>query len=810
MGAFLQDVKYGIRMLTKNPGFTAIAVLTLALGIGANSAIFSIVHAVLLRPLPYPHADRLVVVREKGAEGLPTNTSYATFADWRARSRSFNELALASYWMGTLTGAGQPEQIPALRVSANFFQTLGVPPALGRDFVEEEDRPSTSHVVILTDGLWRRRFNADPGIVGKSITLNGESYAVVGVLPRDFQPLIAKGLRNIDAELYRVLGYDPSLPWACRTCRHLAAIGRLHAGVSLSQARAEMDTISQNLWTEHPTDYSAAGVIMTPLVEEIVGPVRTALLVLMGAVGFVLLIACANLANMLLARASQRRREIAIREALGAAQSRIVRQLLTESFLLALGGAVLGFFVAIWTPSLLSALAPESVPRLSEVRPDVSVFLFTLGVALATSFISGIAPALRISREDLQRNLTETGRSTAGAASGRLREFLVVGEVALTLTLLVGTGLLLRSLERLLGVYPGFDPQNVLTMQVSVTGAHYADDADVRQFYDNLLVRVRALPGVESAGITSEVPLTGNRDMDGFHAEGKIQDNPEKDPSAERYAVSPDYLKVMRIPLLRGRSFSAADTFGAPQVVIINETAAKMFWAGDDPIGKRVKLGGMDHPWWTIIGVVGDIHHDKLDVPANLQVYVPHAQWPYTDSTMNLTIRAAKASANLAPSVREAVWAVDQDQPVSHIAWLADLVGTSGETRRFTVILLGVFAGLAMALCVLGIYGVVSYTVSLRTREMGIRMALGASPSDVGWLVVHQGVVWAGLGVAIGVFLSLGLTRLIATLLFGVTPSDPLTLAASTLLMLAVAIFACYAPARKAMRADPLVALRYE
>ena len=363
MGTFLQDIRYGIRMLAKNPGFTAIAVLTLALGIGANSSIFSIVNAVLLRPLPYPHADRLVVVWEKGDDGLPSNTSYATFVDWRARSRSFEELALASYSMGTLTGWGEPEQLPALRVSANFFRTLGVRPALGRDFLAEEDTPATNNAVILTDGLWRRRFSADPNMVGKSITLNGTSYAVVGVLPRDFQPIISRGLRNIDAELYRVLGYDASLPWACRTCHHLSAVGRLRAGVSLSQASAEMDTISQNLWTEHPTEYSAAGVIITPLVEQIVGPVRTTLMVMMGAVGLVLLIACANLANMLLARASRRSREIAIREALGAARSRIMRQLLTESVLLALGGAAWGFLVAIWTPSLLSALSHGSVPR---------------------------------------------------------------------------------------------------------------------------------------------------------------------------------------------------------------------------------------------------------------------------------------------------------------------------------------------------------------------------------------------------------------------------------------------------------------
>jgi putative ABC transport system permease protein len=810
VGIFLQDIRYGLRMLAKNPGFAAIAILTLALGIGANSAIFSIVHAVLLRPLPYPHSDRLVVVWEKGDDGLRTNTSYATFVDWRARSRSFDELSVASYSIGTLTGSGQPEQLPALRVSANFFRTLGVRPALGRDFLAEEDTPSTNNVVILTDGLWRRRFNADPGIIGKSITLNGTSYAVVGVLPRDFQPIVSQGLRNIGAELYRVLGYDGSLPWACRTCHHLVAIGRLHSDISISQASAEMDTISQNLWTEHPTDYSASGVIIIPLVEQIVGPVRTALLVLMGAVGLVLLIACANLANMLLALASQRRREIAIREALGAARSRIVRQLLTESFLLALGGAGLGFLIAMWMPGLLSAVAPGTVPRLAEVRPDVPVFVFTLTVALATAFVAEMAPALRLSHEDLQKNLTETGRSTSGAAGGRLREVLVIAEVALTLTLLVGTGLLLRSLERLLGVNPGFDSQNVLTMQISVSGAHYKDDANVRRFYDDLIGRVSALPGVQSVGMTSEVPLTGNRDMYGFHAEGKIQHNPEKDPSAERYAISPDYLKVMRIPLLRGHPFSAADINGTPQVVLINETAAKMFWPHDDPIGKRVKLGGMDHPWWTIIGVVGDIRHDKLDVPANMQVYVPHGQWPFVDSTMSLAIRTAKPSTTLASAVREAVWAIDKDQPVSHIAWLSDLVGTSGETRRFTLMLLGVFAAVAMSLCVLGIYGVVSYAVSLRTREMGIRMALGALPADVGWLVVHHGVLRALMGIVAGIFVSLAMTRLIATLLFGVTPADPLTLAASTLLMLGVATVACYIPARRAMRVDPMVALRYE
>ena len=807
---FLQDLRYGVRLLAKSPGFAAVAILTLALGIGANSAIFSFVHRVLLRPLPYPHADRLEVVWEKDDEGHPGNTSYATYMDWRARNHSFEELALASYWFGTLTGAGEPEQIQALRVSANFFRTLGVRPALGRDFLAEEDTSATSHVVILTDGLWRRRFSADPAIVGKSIALNGTSYAVVGVLPREFEPLVSKGLRGTDAEMYRVLGYDPSLPWACRTCRHLVAIGRLREGVTPSQANAEMDTISANLWKEHPTDYSTSGVIIVPLVEQIVGPVRTALLVLLAAVGLVLLIACANLANMLLARASARQCEMAIREALGAARSRILRQLLTESLLLALGGAGLGFLLTIWTPRLLLAFAPESVPRLAEVRPDVSVFLFTLALTLATAFLSGIAPALRFSREDLQRNLTEGARTASPGAGGRLRGFLVVAEMGLALTLLVGTGLLLRSLDRLLGVAPGFDPQNVLTMQVSVSGARYQDNDAVRRFYDQVLDRVRTLPGVELAGMTSEIPLSGNRDMYGFHAEGKIHENPEQDPSAERYAISPDYLRVMRIPVLRGRAISAADAAGAPQVILINEMAALRLWPHDDPIGKRVKLGGMDKPWWTIVGVLGDIHHDRLDAPPNLQVYVPFPQWPDTDTDMSLTIRSTKPSPTLASSVRQAVWSVDSGQPISHVAWLAEVEGTSLATRRFTVLLLGVFAGVALLLCILGIYGVVSYTVSLRTREMAIRLALGALPADVARLVLRQGLRMAVAGVFAGLVLSVAMTRFLASLLFGVTPTDPITLTCVALLMFLVALAASYLPARRAMRADPMVTLRYE
>ena len=549
----VQDIRYGLRMLLKSPGFSAVAILTLALGIGANSAIFSIVNGVLLRPLPYRDPGRLTMVWEKNERGQPGNATFATYTDWKAMNHSFEELALYRSWSPTVTGAGEPEELSGLRVTNNYFRTLGIRPELGRDFRTEEDVPSASHVVILGHGLWQRRFNSDPGIIGKTIELNAASYVVVGVLSAEFQSLISRDPRAGPVEIWGALGYDASLPWACRTCHHLVAIGRLLPGVTFTQANAEMDTISAALWKAYPDAYSASGVILTPLREELLAPVSATLYVLLGAVTFVLLVACANLANLLLARATHREKEMAVRAALGAARGRIVRQLLAENCLLALLGAAAGLVPAYWTPRLLSWLGTGGLPRLAEVRLDWRVFLFTFGLALLTGVVSGMVPALRLSKANLQDALNESARGSAGVASGRLRGMLVVSEVALSLTLLVGAGLLLRSLAHLLSVSPGFEASHVLTMRISVIGPKYDDNGNLRRFFNDALERIRALPGVKVAGAASEIPLGGNMDQYGFHAEGKINANPELDPSAERYCVSPGYRSAMQIPLLLGR-----------------------------------------------------------------------------------------------------------------------------------------------------------------------------------------------------------------------------------------------------------------
>lgn len=807
---FLQDLGYGLRQLRRSPGFTAVAVLTLALGIGANTAIFSIVNGVLLRPLPYRDPGRLTLVWEKDELGHPDNATFATYTDWKAMSKSFEELALYRSWQPTVTGSGDPEQLSGLRVTNNYFRMLGIRPELGRDFRPEEETPSASHVVILSRGLWQRRFNSDPNIAGKTITLNAASFIVAGVLPADFQSLMSMDPRGGTVEIWGVLGYDASLPWACRTCHHLIAIGRLRPGVTLAKANAEMDTISAALWKAYPKDYSASGVILMPLRDYLLGPVSTTLYVLLGAVTFVLLVACANLANLLLARATRRNMEMAVRTALGATRGRVIRQLLAENCLLALLGAAVGLTPAYWTPNLLAALGTGDLPRLAEVRLDWRVLLFTLGLVLLTGVLSGMAPAFRLSNTGLHDTLKEGARGSSGAAGRRLRALLVVSEIALSLTLLVGAGLLLRSLARLLTVSPGFDASHVLTMRVSLLGEKYADNKNLRQFFVQASERVRALPGVEAAGVVSQIPLGGNMDQYGFHVEGRINANPELDPSAERYCVTPGYRRTMSIPLLRGRDLAETDSADAPQVLLINEAAARQMWPGEDPLGKHVKLGGIDKPWWTVVGVVGDVHQRGLDFAPDMQFYVPHAQWPFPDSDMTFAIRTDGPPGALAQAARQAIRSLDSNQPISRIMPLEDYVGLSVQGRRFSLVLLAAFAVIALLLSTVGVYGVTAYTVALRTREIGIRMALGAQGRDVLALLLREELLLVLGGIALGIAASAALTRFLASMLFEVKPTDPATFVLVATLLAAVAGLACWFPTRRATTVDPLVALRYE
>ena len=807
--SLLQDLRFAFRILLKNPGFTAVAVMIMALGIGANTAMFSVVNAVLLRPLPYREPGRLTIVWGKDDRGNPGNVGYATYVDWRTQSKSFEELALYRSWSPVLQ-TNEPEQLSGLRVTNNFFRTLGVHPQFGRDFHQEEDIPSASHVVILSHNLWQRRFNSDPSAIGKAITLNATAYLVVGVLPADFQSLFSMDPHGGPVDIWGALGYDASLPWACRTCQHLVAIGRLRQGVPFTGANAEMDTISSALWKAYPKEYSASGVILTPLREHLVGPVSTTLYTLLGAVSFVLLIACANLANLLLARETRREREMAVRSALGGARVRIVRQLLVENCLLAALGAAAGLLLAYWTPQLLRVLGAGELPRLGEVRVDSHVLLFTIGVALLTGILSGLAPALRLSKSNLNDALKEGSRGTSTGSGQRVRGLLVVSEIALSLTLLVGAGLLLRSLSQVLGVSPGFDSNHVLTMRISVLGQRYSDNEVLRRFFANALASIRAFPGVQSAAVTSQVPLGGNVDRYGFHVEGKIHANPELDESAERFCVSPGYLDAMRIRLLRGRDISERDTATTQQAILINETAARSMWPGEDPIGKRVKLGGLDQPWWTVAGVVADIHHSGLDVAPTMQFYVPHAQWPFPDSDMTFTIRTSGPPSSLSSAAQQAIHLLDPTQPLSRVMPLDDYVGLSVQGRRFSSILLAGFAAIALLLSALGIYGVTAFSVAQRTREIGIRMALGAEEKEVFSLLLRQSVVLVAFGIALGVATSAALTRFLASMLFDVRPTDPATFVSVVVLLVGVAALACWIPARRAMRVDPLAALRYE
>ena len=802
-----QDIRYGFSMLRTRPGFTVVAVLALALGIGANTAIFSLINSVLLRPLPYPEPERLVMLEENDKNGKTSTTSYATSKDWRERSQSFESVSVVRDWSITLTGEGEPEMLQGMRVSANYFSTLAIKPALGREFLPQEDSPATRRVVILSDGLWRRRFGSDAGIVGKPIALGGQSFTVAGVMPKGFEDLLSERLFH-KADLWAPLGYDETLPWACRTCRHIFAVARLKRDLSFEQAGVEMNTISQNLVIEHPKDYAVAGVTIIPLLDKFVGAVRPALYILLGAVGLVLLIGCANVANLLLARATQRRKEIAIRSALGARRGRIIRQLLTESVMLSMFGAAGGLMLVWWGIGLLAAFSPPTILRLNDVNVDARVLGFTIALSLLTGIIFGLAPALQASKLDLNAALKEGGRGSGSGAGHRLRNLLAVSEIALALVLLVGAGLLVRSFLRVLDVTPGFEPSNLVTMNVSANGTRYAEDAQVRAFYDEVVSRVAALPGVQAAAVVSNLPLGGNKDMYGFHVEEKPLANPEEAPSVERYVVSPEYLRAMRIPLLAGREFDDRDGPKAPFVALISESTARSIWPNENPIGKRVRMGGTDGPPRTIVGITGNVSHYGLDTPPDLQAYVPEAQW--TSSDMQLVVRSPVEPRALLEAVRKEIWAVDKDLPIYRVATMAQLVSGSVAQRRFIVVLLSLMALLAATLAALGIYSVMSYSVTQRTQELGIRMALGAQSSDVLKLVVGQGLLLTLGGIAVGLTASLALTRVMSSLLFGIGATDTVTFALISVVVAGVALGACFVPARRATKVDPMVALRYE
>jgi putative ABC transport system permease protein len=797
----LQDLRYAIRRLAKSPGFALVAVGALALGIGANTAIFSVVNSVLLRPLPYPAPEQLVQLWESRPQQNMPRVEIAPheFLAWADQCQSFQRLAATDVAQYNLTGRGEPERVTGALVTAGYFPLLGAAPAHGRAFLEEEDRPGSDNVVVLGHELWRSRFSSDPSVVGQTVSLDGVACTVVGVLPRGFR--LPGG-----AALARPIAFGSED--RARPGNHfLNVFGRLKDGVTLAQAEAEMAAVAARVEQSLGGTNVGHQVAVVSLHEQVVGGARTSLLVLLGAVALVLLIACANVANLLLARAAARRREVAVRAALGASRWRIVRQLLAESLLLAGLGGALGLLLAVWGVDLLVGLDPTGVQRAGEVTLDWRVLAFTFGLSLVTGLLFGLAPALQASKADLVESLKEGGRSGQGLARSRLRGALVVAEVALTLVLLVGAGLLLKSFGRLLAVDSGLDPHNVLTMDVALPPAKYAEPQRITAFYEQLLQEAAALPGVRAAGAVSVLPLAGDDNSNFVQIEGRAPLPPGQAMRAGRRNVSVDYFRAIGIPVRRGRVFTPADTAEAQRVLVINEAMARSFFAGEDPVGQRVRTGDKS-PWVEVVGVVGDVRHRGLDVDTRPEMFFPQLQTP--SRQMTLVVRAAGDPEALAVPLRERVRAIDRDQPVGNVKTMEAWLSESVASRRFSAAVLGVFAAVAAGLAALGLYGVVSYSVAQRTHEIGLRVALGARPRDVLRLVIGQGMLLTLVGTAVGVAAALALTRVMSGLLFGVGATDAGVFVTVPLLLAAVALLACYVPARRATKVDPMIALRYE
>jgi putative ABC transport system permease protein len=798
------DLRHAARLLRRSPAFTALCVLTLALGIGASTAIFSVVNPVLLRPLPYPAPERLVMVWERDADGGRSNTGFATFADLARETRTLERTAAVGGWEPTLSGTGDAERLVGQRVSSTYFGVLGVGPSLGRDFVAAEDAPAAEQVVILADGLWRRRFGADPALVGRAVPLDGIPHTVVGIMPASFDNVL-----NPDAQVWRPLRYGGSEPWACRTCRHLRMIARVRPGVTRAAASAELDQLSAMLVQSYRRDYPAVGTHVVPLREEVTRDARPVLLVVVGATCLVLLIACANVANLQLARAMRREGEFAIRVALGAGRSRLAQQMLVEGVLLAALGGAAGALVARLALPALIAWLPPTLPRLTAVRLDGAALALAAGVTLLVGILVGLAPALHGGRA----SVFDTLRGGARVAGGRhaVRAGLVVAEVAVALMLMAGAGLLSRSLVRLLSVDVGFEPAGLLTLELQASGPRYESDAAVWALHERVREAARAVPGVVAVGTASQLPLAGSIDRYGVRAQDRPLPNPELAPSADRYVVSPDFMSATGIRIRRGRGIDAADARdSARAVVVVSRALAAKLWSGDDPLGKRVQLGGLDAPWREVVGVADDVRHDGLDAVVTHQVYVPERQWEWANSQLALVVRTQGDPGAVADGVRRAVRGVDAGMPVTRVATMEQLVARSTAQRRLALTLFAAFAGVAILLAAAGIYGVLAGSVAERTREIGVRTALGATPGRIARLVVGQGVRLAAVGLAIGAAGTLALGRFLSSLLYGVGPGDPWTLAAVVAGLAAVAVVACLVPARRAAAVDPAVALRAE
>jgi putative ABC transport system permease protein len=799
MQTLLQDLRYGARMLLKQPGVTLIAVLTLALGIGANTAIFSLVNAVLLRPLPFAEPERLVWTWGEFSGGNRASTSPPDFLDYRAQNRSFEELAAMLFNSFNLTGSGEPDRVIGSMVTANFFKALGVRLVQGRAFLPEEEQSGRERVAIIGQRLWLQRFGGDPQIIGKTIQLDGRSHAIVGVAPDATRVLQ-------EAEIWTPLNFDdPEMK--VRRFHFLRAVGRLKVGVTLQQAQADIDAVAAGLEKLYPESNKDWRLRLVPMREFLVGVTRRPLYVLLGAVGLVLLIACANVANLTLAQAARRQKEVALRHALGAKRMRLIRQLLTESALLSVIAGVIGLALAWWGADLLTALAADSIPRVGEIALDNRVLGFTLLVSLLTALFFGLAPALQSSRPDLNETLKEGGKG--GGSSSRMRRarnVLIVVEVAMALVLLVGAGLLIKSFRRLQEVDPGFDPRNLLTMRLFLPQSKYAEPQQRQAFFERTLNRIGSLPGVQAVGTATWIPTQGGGDTY-FTIEGKPFPDPNRKVTALNPMVSHDYLRAMKIPLIKGRHFTEPETKEEKaKTVIINEAFARAYFVDDEPLGKRLIID-MGEPWTCeIVGVARDTTQFALGVGAYPMMYLPSIR----AGVAAVVIRASGDPLALTASVREAVREVDRDQPIANIRSMDQIMSSMAGDARFRTLLLGVFAAVALLLAAIGIYGVISYSVAQRTREIGIRMAIGAQTRDVLRLVVSQGMSLTGIGVALGLTAAIAATRVMASLLFGVRATDPLTFVLIALLLAIVALAACWIPAWRATKVDPMVALRCE
>ena len=798
MESLLKDIRYGIRSLLKRPGFTAVAVVTLALGIGVNTAIFSVINAVLLRPLSYQEPDRIVTFR--------SNQSALDLADVEAQSKTFAKLGGLVAQPLDYTAGSEPVQFQIGQVTGGFFETLGVKPERGRFITSEDDRSGGPYVVVLSHALWSKQFNSDQQIIGKAIPLSGNVYTIIGVMPATFVS------PRDNTEAWTPVHISNPLAANFRGVHFLRTYCRLAPGVTIEQARAEMQVIDKNLAAQYPADNKNRSSMLIPLQERIVGESRQSLLVLFAAVSLVLLIACANYANLLLARAAEREREFVIRAALGAGRWRLMRQLLTESVLVSFAGGAIALLLAIWGTRLLVALKPDNLPRLEEIGVDARVLAFTFAISLFTGLIFGLLPAWTASRSRVGEALKEGGRSaTAGGTRQRLRSTFVVVELAVALILLVGAGLLIKTFWNLRSVEPGFSPDHLLTMRVELPEARYKEVEPQTRFRSQVLAGINSLPGIQAA-MVSEVPLSGDALDHDFVIDGRPPIAPGDEPSLQTRSIMGDYFHTMKIPLLKGRDFGPQDFVDkAPLVGIANDALVREYFQNEDPLGKRIRWARNPQvEWITIVGVVGDVKHFGLDLPEQPGLYSPYPQANAWKRWMSVVARTQSDPAGMAQAIKEQIWKVDSQLPVTKVETMSEVAAGSFAARRFNMLLLGIFAALALVLAAVGIYGVMSYAVTQRTQEIGIRMALGARAFDVLKLVIRNGMALILLGVVIGVGGAVALTRLLATLLFGVTPTDASTYFAVSGVLIFVALLACYLPARRATKVDPLVALRYE